>query len=158
MPPERRRALKAWKIAQLAYLVVTVPALAGQIEIRDGPVPMVNIGSRALVDVIVERIASDRQIFLPRCLFVIAPGSAKGRTGWRNMTLNRQRRMWNCRQQLLCIGILRIAQDAFRAALLDDPSRPHHDDTVAQQPHHVQIVRHEQIAHAHRLFQIVQQV
>jgi hypothetical protein len=46
MPPERRRALKAWKIAQLAYLVVTMPALAGQIEIRDGPVPMVSIGGR----------------------------------------------------------------------------------------------------------------
>jgi hypothetical protein len=33
-------------MARLACLVVTMPAMAGQIEIRDGPVPMVNIGGR----------------------------------------------------------------------------------------------------------------
>ena len=62
------------------------------------------------------------------------------------------------RQQFLCIGILRIAQDLFGRALLDDPSRPHHDDTITQQAHHIQIMRDEQIAHAHRRLQILQQV
>ncbi len=63
------------------------------------------------------------------------------------------------RQQLLCIGILRIAQDAA-SAVPCSTMRPaaHHDDAVAQQAHHVEIVRHEQIAHAHRLLEVLQQV
>ncbi len=32
--------------AQLSCLIVTVPALAGQIEIRDGRVPVVSVGGR----------------------------------------------------------------------------------------------------------------
>ena len=62
------------------------------------------------------------------------------------------------RQQFLCIGILRVAQDPFGWTLLDDSARPHHDDTIAQQAHHIQIMRHKQIAHAHGLFQVVQQI
>src|ERR1700712_4465577 len=40
-------------------------------------------------------------------------------------SVNRQRRVWNRRQQLLCIRILRIAQDALRRPLLDDAARSH---------------------------------
>ena len=62
------------------------------------------------------------------------------------------------RQQFLCIGVLRITQDLFGRALLDDPSRPHHDDAITEQAHHIQVVGDEQIAHAHRRLQILQQV
>ena len=66
--------------------------------------------------------------------------------------------MRNRRQQFSCIGILRITQYPLGGTLFDNSSRPHHNDTIAQQPHHIQIVRHEQITHAHRLLQIVQQI
>src|SRR5712672_2561616 len=72
--------------------------------------------------------------------------------------VNRQRRVRNRRQQFLGIRILRVAEHAFGKTLLDDSSGPHHDDTIAQQTHYVQIVRHEQIAHAHRRLEVLQQV
>ena len=34
----------------------------------------------------------------------------------------------------------------------------HDDDTIAQQAHHIQIMRHEQIAHAQRLLEVLQQI
>ena len=42
--------------------------------------------------------------------------------------------------------------------MLDDPPRAHHNDTIAQQPHHIQIVRHEQVTHTHRRLEVLQQV
>ena len=55
-------------------------------------------------------------------------------------SMNRQRRMRDRRQQFLRIGVLRIAEHAFGRALLDDTTAPHHDDTIAQQTYHIQIV------------------
>ena len=57
------------------------------------------------------------------------------------------------------LQMLRDAQThVLPEAPLDRLAEIHDDHTVAQQPHHAQIMRHEQIAHAHRLFQVVQQV
>ncbi len=75
-----------------------------------------------------------------------------------SFSVNRQRRMRDRRQQFPGIGVLRIAQHPLGRTLLDDSPRTHHDDTIAQQTHHIQIMRHEQIAHTHRRLEILQQI
>src|SRR5712671_1201722 len=42
--------------------------------------------------------------------------------------------------------------------LLDDLSRLHDDDTVAEEPHHVEIVRDEEVAHPHGILELLQQI
>jgi hypothetical protein len=73
--------------------------------------------------------------------------------GWYHM-----RRMRNRGQQFLGILRLRIAKHLLGRAFLDDRAGLHHDHPVAEQPHHVEIVRDEEIAHAEPPLQLLQQV
>ena len=58
------------------------------------------------------------------------------------------RRMRNRRQEIARVARFRRFHNAFRGPLFDDFSRLHDDDTIAQKPHHVEVVRDEKIAHA----------
>src|SRR5262249_18379625 len=57
-------------------------------------------------------------------------------------------RMWNRREQIAGVVRLRSRHHIFGPALLDDPTGLHNDDTVAEQPYNVEVVRNEEIAHA----------
>src|SRR6516164_5967733 len=53
---------------------------------------------------------------------------------------------------------LRRNQHVLGGPLLDDAACPHDDNAIAEQPHHVEIVGHEQIAHSQGLFELLQQI
>ncbi len=61
-------------------------------------------------------------------------------------------------QEFAGIVALRRVEHLFGRPLLDDSSRAHDDDAVAQQAHDVEIMRHEQVAHAERGLEVLQQV
>src|SRR5882672_8332664 len=66
--------------------------------------------------------------------------------------------MRNSGQKLARIVRCRRKKHLLGRPLLHDPARLHHDHAVAQEPHDIEIVGHEQIAHAEGLFELLQQV
>ena len=62
------------------------------------------------------------------------------------------------REQIARVLRLRREQHPLGRPLLHDLARLHDDHAVAQQPHDVEIVRDEQIAHPERLLEVLQQI
>ena len=66
--------------------------------------------------------------------------------------------MWDRGQQVARIGSLRRDEHLVGRSLLDDLPRLHDDDTVAQQPQHIEIVGDKEVAHTQRILQVLQKV
>src|SRR5713101_7325910 len=64
----------------------------------------------------------------------------------------------NRSQEIASILRLWRKQYLVRRSLLHNASRLHDDDTIAQKPHHVKVVGHEQIAHPERILEVLQQI
>ena len=120
------------------------------------------------VDEIVERIALRplrRHCGLAPCA-ILAQDFGLSRTPRHDPAATRRRigvlrlegRMRDRREQVARVLRLRREQHPLGRPLLDDLPRLHDDHAVAQQPHHVEVVRDEQIAHAERLLEVLQQV
>ncbi len=62
------------------------------------------------------------------------------------------------REQRFCIGVSRLAIDAADRSQLHDLPKIHHHDPVADEAHHVQIVRDEDVGQVEALLQIDEQV
>src|SRR4029077_7287924 len=60
----------------------------------------------------------------------------------------------NRREQVASILRLRRKENLRCRPLLDDSARLHDDDALAQKPHHIEVVRHEQIGHPHRILEL----
>src|SRR5262245_11054350 len=88
----------------------------------------------------------------------IAGWPARGRAEWIVLHPLRERRVGNGGQEVASILRLRRNQNLFGRPLLDDASRLHDDDTIAQQPQHVEVVGDEQVAHPQRVLELLQQI
>src|ERR1700751_2400738 len=66
--------------------------------------------------------------------------------------------MWNRGQEVASINSLWRNQNLFGRPLLHDLARLHDDDTIAQQTHHVEVVRDEEVTHSQRIFEVLQKI
>src|SRR3979490_694445 len=82
----------------------------------------------------------------------LAPGFGGGRGG------DEMERVGNGRDQRARIGMAWILEDLLPAALLDDAAEIHHGDTTAHMLDHAEIVADHDVAEAHFLLEIEQQV
>src|SRR5699024_5126357 len=64
----------------------------------------------------------------------------------------------NCRQECLCIGVLRSTEYVLCVSKLDDLAEVHHRDTIRNELHHGQIMRDEQICNPKVVLKILEQV
>src|ERR1700687_602185 len=78
--------------------------------------------------------------------------NSSSESGWSAMVVGPRsdRRMRNRRQQLARIARLRCDHDALGRTMFDNLSSLHDDDTIAQKPHHVEVVRDKKVAHPQR--------
>src|SRR3954468_1391381 len=140
------RPRRCWPARSRPAAGIHRPALPAPVTLRDSPAPR---------DARLARSAAPAPWLRHRCN---DPDDRRPFRSHSTFLMYRQRRMRDRRQQFLRIGVLRIAEHAFGRTLLEDAPPAHHDDTIAQQTYHIQIMRHEQIAHAHRRLEILQQV
>ena len=66
--------------------------------------------------------------------------------------------MRNSSKEFARIVSLRRVHDPLSRPLLNNAAGAHHNDAVAEKPHHIEIMRDEQITHPERLFEILQQI
>ena len=56
----------------------------------------------------------------------------------------------------LGVGMQRMIEDLVSHADFDGLAQVHHHDTITEEPHHVEIVGHEQIGHTEMVSQLIQ--
>src|SRR5216683_706105 len=94
--------------------------------------------------------AADRRIGIDRAARLAAqpqPAHALLRIGLRDG-----------RDQRARIGVPGVGEDLGRGSFLDDLAEIHHQHAIAQQAHHVEIVAHEQVAHAELALELLQEL